>query len=94
MEMDEDTCADALQGRAHALVFLRDPRAVMAVLRFRRKGGRARVLGALLPGPQSPDVPELQPGTLQFERLRYDEGALAECRWLMHRLWRHVFGGG
>lgn len=87
MVLGEETAEAILEGRRQGLLFLRAPRVLMAVFRFQPREGRSRVLGVVLPGLDSPEVPEVQVGPFDCAIVPYDPDALTDGPWQMHYHW-------
>jgi len=59
--ISDQSAAVLLGGKQQRVLFINESNAIMALLRFRPKGGKARVLGVVLPGLDNPspgDVPK------------------------------------
>jgi hypothetical protein len=74
------------------VMFVFDPvPAVAVLLRFRPRGGRGRVLGVFLPGPDEDDpvVPEFGCGPFGGTLVPYRPEQLRTRPYYFHQLWQH-----
>jgi len=81
--------APAMLGkRDHALLFLREPSAILALLRLRPKSGNKRILAVLLPGLDSPTTPSNMK-TFKGGIIPYRPQMLIETKGYLELMW-HV----
>jgi hypothetical protein len=93
MDIPEESCTRVLGTGQHALLLHHEPPAMMAVLRCRPRGGLARVFGVVLPGLDSPGVPEVKPGPFRFTYIPYKPDALIQVRGYMRAVWDYFQRG-
>jgi hypothetical protein len=86
----ENSVTALLGTRDHAVMFLRQPSAILTFLRLHPRGGRPRVLAVVLPGLDGPALP---PGNwMSFEGgiVPYIPEALLRVKFFLFKLWRHT----
>jgi hypothetical protein len=86
--VDEDSFRGGLDGRGYAVAVLKDPRLILAVLRFQPEGGRSRVLCVALPGPEGGRTHQFRTrGKIDCDVLDYSPEMLATKPYLLGRTW-------
>jgi hypothetical protein len=81
-------------GKTCAVMFLREPRAVLVLLRLQPKSGQARTLGVVMPGFERPYDLLVPIGDFNGKVIPYAPDALLDTKWYGHQLWRWVQGVG
>jgi hypothetical protein len=76
------------------VMFLREPRAVLALLRLTPKSGQSRTLAVVLPGFEQPFDLTVPVGDFNGKVIPYAPDALVDTKWYGHMLWRWVQGVG
>jgi hypothetical protein len=85
-----EASSDAVLGKHnHAVLFINDPPAIMALMRLRPRGGRPRAFGVVLPGLDSPTVPDV-PMTFQFKAIPYCPEALVSIPNYLSMAWQET----
>jgi hypothetical protein len=76
--------------QSYAIMLIREPSSIMALLRFRRKEGQQKVLAVFLPGLDSPDVPTPPSGSFQGDVIGHPPEVFLETQWSLHQLWHYL----
>ncbi|HMC65453.1 MAG TPA: HNH endonuclease [Gemmataceae bacterium] len=76
------------KGEKFAVFFQRDPGFIVAIMRFRVKGGRERVLGVMLPGPHSPSPPKFEVKTFHGAFVHYRPDLFLRSKHPLQTMWR------
>jgi hypothetical protein len=83
----EESVHSLLGTREHAVMFLRNPTAIVTFLRLHPKGGRQRVLAVVLPGLDDPALPANDWKTFDGGVLPFQPEAVADTRHYMRECW-------
>jgi hypothetical protein len=94
MFVDDEVARSFPMRRRFAVVFLREPEAILVLLRLQHKDGRKRglerVLAIALPGLDSPDLPTGRQPTLKGGIVPYKPEVLLRRGSYMHAAWRQI----
>jgi hypothetical protein len=92
LDVVEESVEPILGTQNHAVLFHRKPPIIVAMLRMRPRGGRSRVLGVVLPGPDSELIPEFSSNVVEDGHPVIYRPHLLKTRGYLRALWRHVQG--
>jgi hypothetical protein len=74
--------------KRHSVFFSPDPGFIMAIMRFRPEKGCGRVLGVLLPGLETPEVPEIEKMTFNGGFVRFRPEAFFRNKGAFQSTWQ------
>ena len=86
--LDEASVASALGPSGHAVLLPAEPPIILAALRFRPKGGIAKLFGVILPGLDEPGIPAELPRKQRGLMVKYMPQELLRTNRRLHLAWR------